>query len=149
MLLLLFEIEGGRFALDAGIVVRVIPRINCKKNPTFPEYVAGIINYHGKPIPVIDLNSFHNSAPCKALLSTRIIIVNHIQKNFSNVHVGLIAERVTETVTIDTSNLYEKSLTIDLDLGVGKQAKGNAAAVQWYDLDHLLSDSLLDEIIQE
>lgn len=147
MLLLLFEIGDGRYALDAGVVVEVIPRIHCKQIPLSAHFVAGIINYRGNPVPVIDLCSFHNSVPCANRLSTRIIIVNHIRKNFKNVHVGLIAERVTETAFVDDKYVHKSRVLIGLNLGKEDQEE-SSSMVQWYDLDHLLTENLLDDILQ-
>ncbi len=148
MLLLIFQIGEGRYALDAGVVIEVIPRINCKHIPLVPDYVAGIINYHGKPVPVIDLCAYHDLGICKACLSTRIIMVNHVRKDFKNVHVGLIAEQVTETVFVDDDSIYKSSVLIELGQITGEHEESRAI-VQWYDLDHLFTENLLDEILQE
>lgn len=146
MLLLLFEIGDKCFALDAAVVVRVIPRIACEKTGEAEDFIAGVINVQGKPVPVIDLCLYHHSIPCKSRLSTRIIIVNYIRENYENVHVGLVAERVTETVRVDDSCIYENNIKINYS--ISQQAESNMM-VQWYDLDQLLTEELLDEIIQE
>ncbi len=148
MLLLLFEIAETRFALDAGDIIQVIPNIPCEKISSSQSFIAGVISFHGNVIPVIDLCCFHKKVHCKSRLSTRIIIVNYIRDDFKNVHIGLIAERVTETVRVDDRYLEERDFQIDMELIKGKQGEGNAM-VQWYDLDHLLSEDLLDEIVQE
>jgi len=146
MLLLIFEIGGERYALDAGVVVRVIPRIQCDGIPGTEDFIAGTIIVQGKRIPVIDLCLYHHSVPCRPRLSTRIMIVNHVRKNFKNIHVGLVAEGVTETVRVDDDCLDESTMKIDTSPGL--QVKENVS-VQWYDLGCLLTEELLDTMIQE
>jgi chemotaxis-related protein WspB len=56
MLLLLFEIGNGRYALEVNQIIEIVPLVKFKKIPHSPDYVAGLMNYRGKGLPVIDLN---------------------------------------------------------------------------------------------
>jgi chemotaxis-related protein WspB len=47
MLLLLFEIGNGRYALETSQIIEIVPLVNLKKIPTTPAYVAGLMNYRG------------------------------------------------------------------------------------------------------
>jgi chemotaxis-related protein WspB len=76
MLLLLFEIAKGRYALDVTQVIEIVPLVNLKKITTAPAYVAGLMNYRGLGTPVIDLNQLVNGIPYENSLSTRIIITS-------------------------------------------------------------------------
>ncbi len=148
MLLLLFEIKESRYVVDAGTVVEVIPKIKCKPVPLTPDFVLGIINYRGKAIPVIDLCFYHLGIPCENRLSTRIIIVNHIRKDFKNVHVGIVAERVTDTLHVTDQDIHKKNILIGLNFDSPEQ-EGTTSMVQWYDIDSLLTEKLLDTIVHE
>jgi len=47
MLLLLFEIANGRYALDASQILEIVPLVKLKSIPSTPDYVAGLMNYRG------------------------------------------------------------------------------------------------------
>jgi chemotaxis-related protein WspB len=55
MLFLLFQLGKERYALQASRVVEVVPLLELKQLPQAPKGVAGIINYRGRPVPVVDL----------------------------------------------------------------------------------------------
>ena len=63
-----------------------------------PDYVAGVFNYRGSIVPVIDLCHLIQGTPCRLRFSTRIIMVNHTTKDGMHC-LGLMAERVTETLS--------------------------------------------------
>ena len=50
--------------------------LSSRQYPHAPSFLAGLLGYRGKVIPVIDLGLLLNSAPCRDCLSTRIILVN-------------------------------------------------------------------------
>ena len=73
MLLLLFEIGDGRYALDVNQIIEIVPLVKFKKIPTTPDYVAGLMNYRGDGAPVIDLCQLIDHETFDDALSTRII----------------------------------------------------------------------------
>ena len=101
MLLLLFTLGNHRYALEARKVIEVVPLAELKAVPRAPHFVAGILNYRGVPVPVLDLTQMNQASPSRACMSTRIILVNYITDNATPHILGLMAERVTETVKTD------------------------------------------------
>lgn len=97
MLLLLFQIGKDRFGLDVSQIIEVVPLVTFKKVHRTPKYVTGLFNYRGTMVPVIDLSALISGKPSLPLLSTRIILVNFINSDKHHI-LGLIAERVTETI---------------------------------------------------
>src|SRR5438105_11295634 len=77
MLLLTFKIGSDRYALPASQMIEVVPLVSLKKIPQAPPGVAGIFNYHGQPVPVIDLSELTIGIPAQARVSTRIILINY------------------------------------------------------------------------
>jgi len=77
MLLLIFKIGADRYALPASQMIEVVPLVNLKKIPQAPPGVAGVFNYHGQPVPVIDLSELATGTPAQARVSTRIMLVNY------------------------------------------------------------------------
>ncbi len=98
MLLLLFQINDNLYALDSAHVTEVIPIVVLRKIQTVPDYVAGVFNYRGSIVPVIDLCYLIHGSACRPRFSTRIVIVNYRNKTEENHYLGLMAERVTETL---------------------------------------------------
>ncbi|HAN73746.1 MAG TPA: chemotaxis protein CheW [Planktothrix sp. UBA8407] len=143
MLILLFYVGNDLYALDSSQVVEVIPRVILRKIYHAPDYVAGLFNYRGAIVPVIDLCHLIQGQPSCSYLSTRIIMVNYITKEKHKRCFGLMAERVTETL-----NKPATSLTIDSGEkadqdhpylgGIIMDEKG---MIQYIRLEYLLSDA--------
>jgi chemotaxis-related protein WspB len=98
MLLVLFQVGSERCAMDAQRVVEVIPLVALKKLPHLPPGVAGVFLYRGRPVPALDLCQLSLGRPAAEHFSTRILIVNHSNAAGTEQFLGLIAERVTETM---------------------------------------------------
>ena len=56
MKVLLFHIGRDRYGLPLASIVRVLPLLELKQLPLTPDYVAGLMDLHGVPVPVIDLS---------------------------------------------------------------------------------------------
>jgi len=98
MLLLIFEVGDGRYALAASQLVEIVPLVNLDKIPIAPDFVAGLMNYRGDPVPVVDLCRLLRRGTCEQKLSTRIIIIHYPFVSGKSHLLGLIAERVTKTI---------------------------------------------------
>jgi chemotaxis-related protein WspB len=81
MLLLTFTVGSDRYAVDVAHVVELVPRVALRSIPHAPAFLAGLLNYRGKVVPVIDLGLLLGTAPCRDRLSTRIILVNNAPGN--------------------------------------------------------------------
>jgi purine-binding chemotaxis protein CheW len=62
--LIRFTLNGSRFALRLGDVAEVMETPRIYPLPRVPQYIAGIINSHGKLVAVLDLANFFVDAPC-------------------------------------------------------------------------------------
>jgi chemotaxis-related protein WspB len=85
MLLLAFRAAENLYALDVTRVVEVVPRIELRRFPHAPAFIAGLFDYRGIVVPVIDLGILLGSTACRNRLNTRIILVNsgvhaHVQR---------------------------------------------------------------------
>ena len=75
MLLLTFTAAGESYAVDGSGVVELVPRVGLRAVPHAPAELAGLLEYRGGVVPVIDLGVLLGSSPCADRLSTRIILV--------------------------------------------------------------------------
>jgi chemotaxis-related protein WspB len=105
MLLLLFDISDHLYAIDTTQVTEVIPCVMLRKIQAVPDYVAGVFNYHGHIVRVIDLCHLIQGTSSHIRFSTRIIIVNYPDSTGTSQYLGLMAERVTETLNHPSSPL--------------------------------------------
>ena len=138
MLLLLFEIGNGRYALDITQIIEIVPLVKFKKIPTAPAYVSGLMNYRGEGIPVIDLCQLIDSVSFDDALSTRIIIVNYPIKNGEHKPLGLIANNVTETIRTKLTKPPPAGVLMDKSLYDGEVTPETTDMIQWFDTKKML-----------
>ena len=149
MLLLLFEIDNGRYALDINQIIEIVPLVKLKKIPTTPEYVAGLMNYRGQGIPVIDLNQLIDSVPFEDALSTRIIIVNYPVKGMDDKSLALIANNVTETVRTKLTKPPPAGVLMDKSLYDGEITPETSDMIQWFDIIKMLPEKEITLLFEE
>ncbi|MBW4470330.1 MAG: chemotaxis protein CheW [Stenomitos rutilans HA7619-LM2] len=98
MLLLIFNVGSSLYAIESEHVVEVIPRLAYRQLHQVPEYVAGVFNYRSSIVPVIDLCRLMRGIPSQKYLSTRVMMVSYPQSDGALRYIGLMAERVIETL---------------------------------------------------
>lgn len=94
MNVLVFHIGSERYALPLAAVLRVLPAARLKALPGAPDYVAGLLDLHGEPVPVIDLSRLGGSPAETVRYDTRILLVD-LPAAGATRRLGLQAERVT------------------------------------------------------
>ncbi len=139
MLLVLFNIGVERFALSCHNVVEILPFLRLQEASPRCEEISGLINYRGRPVPVLDLRLLLADSPCRQTLSTRIIVINYQDERGRlglERRMGLLAENVTETVVV-VDELLEASLQREAgELNAKHYLDANLVGrklVQWFD----------------
>jgi len=149
MLLLTFNLGGERYALESSRVVEVIPMVPLRKLPHAPDCVAGLFNYRGAVVPVLELRQLVQGGPCQPCLSTRIILVSWVSPKGRKSHtLGLMAERVTETVQKTSLDLSPPGITVEKAPYLGEIILGEGGMIQCLRLEHLLPDGLREALFQ-
>lgn len=141
MLLLIFQLGPHRFALDTRQVVRVLPLVEHRPVPRTPAGVAGIFNYHGAPVPLIDLLAMTLGISSQERLSTRIILVN-CQDNGQSRLLGLVAEKTTETLRRTEADFTESGVTVEGARWLGPVTRDDRGMIQRVEVQALLSDAV-------
>lgn len=72
---LIFTLRGDRFAMNASDLSEVMEPPPTFPIPKAPKTFLGIMNFHGSPIPILDLASFLYGDPPKS--TGRILILDH------------------------------------------------------------------------
>jgi chemotaxis-related protein WspB len=75
MLVLTFQVGSHRLALDIQRVREVVPRVTLQKVVGSPAWMAGLLVYRGRAVPVLDLHRLLDAGECPPHLSSRIILV--------------------------------------------------------------------------
>jgi chemotaxis-related protein WspB len=113
MMYILFSIGNDRYALDSGHVAEVVPRVELWQVPRAPAYVAGLFRYRGQLVPVLDLCQLMQGQPCPVRLSTRILLVYSPDSDGTSRILGLMVERVTDTLTSQDVTFTPSGITVD------------------------------------
>ena len=142
MLLLLFQCGTDRYGLDISRVIEVAPLATLTRVPHAPEGMAGLLNYRGGIVPVIDLAYILTGAPSRARLSTRIIVMDVSPEQASPQIVGFVAERATETIHYGEEDLQASGVTVTQAPYLGKIALDQHEMIQCIDPTVLLPESL-------
>ncbi|MBI3775624.1 MAG: chemotaxis protein CheW [Gammaproteobacteria bacterium] len=98
MLYLLFHVKEESYAVDVREVVEVVPRVKLRSIPKAPEYVAGLLNYRGDSVPVLDLCMLLHDTKCAPVFGSRIVLVQYLTAGSGKRVLGLLAEQVTDTM---------------------------------------------------
>jgi chemotaxis-related protein WspB len=140
MLMLLFYAGSDLYAIESTHIVEVIPRVALRKIQHVPDHVAGLFNYRGKILPVIDLCYLIQGNPSHSYLSTRIIIVSHPKADGELQYLGLMAERVTETLDRSSSDVMDSSLHVNEAPYLAGTIIDDKRIIQCIHLDRLCND---------
>lgn len=148
MLLLTFQSAGALYGVDAAGVVSVIPRIDLRALPHAPKFLAGVFEYRGEVVSVVDLGVLLGSAPSPNRLSTRILLVDRAFKDHEagaasppkRSLLGLIVEDAGDFVTIDPAALTSPAAPITKAPYLGDIAETDRGLVQLVLPEKVLED---------
>jgi chemotaxis-related protein WspB len=149
MLFLLLELGPDRYALDARQVAEVLPLVSITRLPQAPPSVAGILNYRGAPVPVIDVSQLMRGRPAERRLSTRIVLVHYPDVGGQQRLLGLIAERATHTVRREETDFVPSGVTSEGAPYLGPVATDARGLLQWLDARTLLPASVRDVLFRQ
>lgn len=137
MLILLFYIGNVMYTIKCENVREIAPMVKLKEMPHTPDFFAGFFNYRGTIVPVIDLCQLVQGRPCRMRLSTRIILVDYLAKDGSSHLLGLMAERVTETVRKSKDAFVQPGIRSEDAPYLGGIVMEQQKMIQYIDLDKL------------
>lgn len=136
MKVLVFHIGADRYGLPLAGVKRVLPVVAIKQIPLAPPFVAGLMDLHGEPVPVIDLSRLAGLAPGQIWFDTRIILVDYPLADGAAASLGLLAEHVSGVEPVEPGALREPGVGGAAFLG--QVASSAAGMLQIVELDQLL-----------
>jgi chemotaxis-related protein WspB len=149
MLFILFQIGRDRYALSARSIIEVLPLMNLKRVPCAPVGVAGVFNYRGAPVPVVDLNEMMLGEPAARRLSTRIILVIYPLDALHPRALGLIAEHATNMIQRSLQDFIETGVESDSARYLGRVTNDTGGLIQWIEVERLLTPEVRDVLFRE
>jgi chemotaxis-related protein WspB len=149
MLFVLFQLGLERYALDATLVVEVLPLLGIKHIPLAPTGVAGAISYRSVPVPVIDLSALTLGRPSARKLNTRILLVHYPDRASTPRLLGLIAEKATDTIRREPGDFRTAGISNDAAPYLGPVAADAQGLIQWITVDKLLTAAVRDVLFQQ
>lgn len=146
MLYLSFRLDRHRYLLDVRQVAEVLPMIGIMQIPQAPAAVAGIFSYRGTLVPAIDLAQVLIGRPARQRLHTRIIVARTTDDSGAPQLLGLIAEKVTETVRRESHDFSASGLNVPHLGAVATDEEGLAHRIE---VNQLLPASVRSLLFQQ
>jgi chemotaxis-related protein WspB len=140
MLMLIFHVGKNLYAIESSRVVEVIPRVSYREIHSVPKYVTGVFSYRGSIVPTIDLCQLIRGTPSKHHLSTRVMMVSYPQPDGTTRYVGLMAERVIETLDKPETEFKDAGVQADQATYLGGMIADKKGMIQRIRLEQLFSD---------
>jgi chemotaxis-related protein WspB len=142
MLVLQFRVGGDCYGLEGKTIIEVAPLVTLRKIPHAACYVAGLFNYRGRLVPVIDLSALLIAVPSRPLMSTRIVLVHYELSPGVAKILGLIAEGATEVISCDDKRMQSPGIAIEGAPYLGKIWVDEKKSLQLIDLHKILPADL-------
>jgi purine-binding chemotaxis protein CheW len=144
---LMFSMENEKYAFDIFSVLEVINFQPLTKVPLSPDFLEGILNLRGKPLPVVDLRKKLGFYPKETTLDTSIIVVE-LEINKERSEIGIIVDEVNEVIEINREDISPPP-TVGMKLNskyITGIAKFKEQFVILIDIKQIFSEEELDEI---
>lgn len=110
-----FQLEDQTFALPLETVVQIIPMLKLTPLPQVHPSIAGVMNFRGVAVPVINMRTYLGLEKHNLQLHTPIMLVR-MHKRGTNM-VGLIVDEVQDVVSIPEGQVIELDDVMPAGLG--------------------------------
>lgn len=112
--LLVFRLNGERYALDVANVQEIYPLEQVTPVPRTPDFVVGVFSARGRILSIIDLLAFFGLPAISISNQTKIIVVTTTNSTTASTQmmVGILADEVDDVITIFKDD-FKPPLTID------------------------------------
>ncbi len=139
MLFLQFVVDKTRYVLAAGNIMEVVPLVPLQKQPNAPAHIAGLMNYRGSSLPVIDLSQLFAGRKAILRLSSRIVVVKVVLPDQETRNIGLLLEKATEILKMDEGEFSEPGIENPQALYLGKVVMDGQGMLQLISPEYILS----------
>lgn len=141
-MILLFSVGNDNYGINVRDITEVLPSVALKNFPNGPEYVAGLLNYRGQVVPVVDLTLLMTAQASRNRISSRIVLVDYQHENEAHHLLGLLIEKITETLKIPDHDFTSSGVVTHEAPFLGDIAIHNEAMIQVVDIRRVLPESV-------
>ncbi len=145
--MLVFGLGEERFAMEALRVTEVVPSVPLRVVPGAPAFVAGLLAYRGKVLPVLDLLQLMKGHRCRNALSTRVIVVDCAAAGEPPRLLGLRAECVTETMRLNGSDLVPAGINHRETLYLGGTIRDERGMILQLHPEKLVAEEVFKKVL--
>ena len=138
MLFLMVHLGDDRYVLNTGQIKEILPMVHLKRVSQMPPAVAGVFNYRGTPVPVVDLAELTLGRPAQNHLSTRLVLASFADANGDTHHLGMIAERATDTIRLNPMDFGPCGIANGELAYLGPVTADAHGVIQWLDPARIL-----------
>jgi chemotaxis-related protein WspB len=152
MLFVQFTLDNDRYVIDSSQVERMLSLVPLKAMHGVPEWVAGVLEYEGLPVPVIDLAALALGRRSHERLSTRVALVYYPQESITGVkqrRLGIVLERATRMLTLDRAAFRHAGVEAPHARYLGPLARDEQGLVQWVRIEHLLPEPVQAQLFTQ
>lgn len=114
MKVLVFTIGTDRYGLPLRAVSRVLPVMALKQIPGAPDFVAGLMDLHGMPVPVLDVSRLAGVAVEQIWLDSRIVLIDYVADDALDAsaqrQLGLLVEHVAGIDDVAEATLHDPGI---------------------------------------
>ncbi|MGI8906377.1 MAG: chemotaxis protein CheW [Candidatus Sumerlaeaceae bacterium] len=145
-LFLTLRIGTDYYALAGADVVEVLPLVNLKSFPQAPLGIAGLFDYRGATIPVVDLTLLAMGANSNVSMTTRIAVLNYAPVGSDGNLLGVMAEEMTDTFHAAAEDFVVTGVDAPQAAYLGPVMKRGERIVQRVDVSQLLSPEVRESL---
>jgi chemotaxis-related protein WspB len=143
MLLLMLRVADDLYGIRAGRVAEVVPRVALRPLPHAPELLAGLFDYRGRVVPVVDLGLLMGRRAARDRLSTRIVVVDAAPEHAGARHLlGLVAEQVSDVKRFDDAQVVFPPMGLEQAPYLGALVRADDGLAQVIEVDRVLTPAL-------
>lgn len=134
-LYLLFRIDNDFYAIAAAEIQRVLKRQRLKQIPCLPNWVAGMLEFDRRLVPVVDIYQRMLNRPASEKSSTRLVMVRYDGDKL----LGLLLEKVNTFERLTEQGWMEVAVNMhDNRFMASVQQHATLGLIQHIDLRYLL-----------
>ena len=153
MHVLLFQVGSEQYAVGTAGVVEVVPAVDLRAVPRTHDAVAGLLEYRGRIVPIVDLCQLFGQGACPRQFSNRIIVCDLATQADAAVPdavrwIGMLAQNVTRDAVLDPDQegAHPGPRTPDAPV-LGPVLASDAGLVQLVRIEALLPQDLIADLV--
>jgi purine-binding chemotaxis protein CheW len=135
--ILIFRLDQQAYAFSIDAISQIIDMVAILPLPKAEPTFEGVINLHGRMVPIINLHRLLYDTPCPFGLHTPILLVN-----IENQMIGLIVDEVLDVNTLPANQIAKPADFLPTGIRSIPILKGLTTAAKetviLLDLDHIL-----------